>query len=161
MFALNQRDKEGIKVPSISQYALQSLVRVDEEDSFSLYSYWYKETKSHIHSSDEAYENYIEFCVSKIAIYFSAVKAVRPDDWTLDTKKSRLLSVTPIAGFLIALKRALPSFGGPQDFDFYKAKLDALKVDFKVSKDHPFIYTSSKWAALADVIEGECWADGE
>ena len=151
LFFLSQFDKNPIKTPTILQYGVIGVVNPDEPDS-SLLKYWHSENSSLFRTSDIAYDEYITFCVSSISTYFNAVKAVFADDWNF--KESRLLSVTSIIAFMIAYRKSLTLFDGPQSFDFYKERLNKLDFDFK---QKPFPYVSSQWNPLADKIEQSCW----
>ncbi|AQG81003.1 DGQHR domain-containing protein [Spirosoma montaniterrae] len=154
LFLLSDFDNIGIKTSSIIKYGIQDLVELDPA-KYNLYRYWIKDNEgSNVFKENNAYECYINYCLSNICLYFGVIKDLFKSDWDINNKTSRLLSVTPIIAFLLAYKEALELFDGPKEFEFYKERLKKLEVDFN---QKPFPYTSSQWSQLVAKIRVECW----
>lgn len=141
--------KGGIKTPTIIRYGLQQLVSIDNED-INLHTFWLKNGNEPANKISDI-KDYHSYCAREIAKFFSAVKALNNPGWNeKKIKDSKILSVTSIVAYLRAYKRSLEIYNGPQDFEFYRAKLAPLNVDYKD-------YKSSHWNDLADEIEKQCW----
>lgn len=146
-FELSALDESKIKVSSIIKFALRYLVTVHPaEGKTSLYKYWNGDKAKLEQKSEEALNEYIDFCAGVLDVYFSTVKAVFKEAW-LDSS-SKLLSVIAINGFIIALNRQLEK-NGVQNFDFYKNCLQNLNIDFSKKE---FQYTASQYRKFSDII---------
>ena len=152
MFELSLVDESKIKVASIVKFALRYLVTLTPvEGKASLYSYWSGNKKKIAEESQEALDDYIDFCAKCLDDYFSAVKKRFLSYWTQDN--SKLLSVISLNGFIIAYTRQLKE-NGIQGFDFYDKKLEKLNVNF--SKDS-FAYTASHYRKFSHEILKEAF----
>lgn len=141
-----------IKVASIVKFALRYLVTIKpSEGRVSLYDYWSGNKEALENKDDVALTEYIVFCVKQLESFFSAVRATFIDSW--NDKNSKLLSVTSINGFIIALNRQL-SINGVREFKFYQRCLRKLTVDF--SKEE-FPYTSSQYRKFSTQILSEAF----
>lgn len=147
LFQTSSLDDRKIKTASIVKFALRKLVSINSETpKSSLFYYWSGDKEALSKESNSAIESYVKFCVSILCQYFNAIKKRFPEQW--ENKNSKILSVTSINGFIIALTRQLP-INGIQDFQFYDKALQYWNFDF--SKDH-FPYTSSQYRKFSDEI---------
>ena len=156
-FQVYSFETKKIKTPSIINWGLKDLVEINEAKN-TLFKYWNHDNKNILSDKtsdkfDEVYDEYLQFCAKTISQYFSAVKTNFKGSWTLD-KKCKLLSVTPITGFLISLRMSLEIYEMVHDFHFYKDKFSNLNIDFSKGK---FEYTSSHWHRFAEEVINPCW----
>lgn len=141
-----------IRTASIIRFALRYLVTIAPINrKCSLFNYWDGDKDALISSDNEAIQEYVKFCTDLLRGYFSAIKRHFKEDW--DDPNSKLLSVTAINGFIIALTRQL-SINGIQDFNYYDKVFDNWSINF--SKDS-FPYTSSKYRKFSDQILEEAF----
>lgn len=151
-FELSGLDEGKIKVASIIKFALRYLVSVNPADGkTSLYSYWNGDKEAFNNKEETALTDYIDFCSSRIDLYFSAVKDAFSEAW--HDPSSKIQSVVSINGFIIAFNRQL-SKNGLQDFKFYRDCLKKLTVPFL--KDR-FPYTSSRYRLFSSKILEDCF----
>ncbi len=156
LFRLSPLDKDGIRTPTIVKFGLQGVVEINERKE-TLFKYWNGKNKKKLTKGEldeKAYNEYINYCVTSLAIYFSAVKANYKDKWNLE-KDNRLLTSTAIVAFLKSFITSLQKFNGTQDFEFYKKKIGNLTLSF--TKQQFSKFGSSHWPALAAKIDSECW----
>lgn len=157
LFFLSPLDTNGIKTPTIINYALKDLLEVSDTKE-TLFKYWTYEGKENLFLEDYdqlVLDKYIEFASKSLAIYFSAIKDNFKDDFTIvKAKESKLLSVTSIVAFLLAYKKSLEKYKSIKDFTFYKSKISQLRIDFS-KKNFPFV--SSQWPKFVEQIENEVW----
>ncbi|MCL2570820.1 MAG: DGQHR domain-containing protein [Defluviitaleaceae bacterium] len=147
MFEFSLLEGSKIKIASIIKFALRYLVTTKpSENNLSLYNFWTGDKESLLSENMHAYESYIDFCVTNICIYFSAIKKNLRHTW--ENTDSKLLSVISINGFIIALNRQL-KFNGIKDFAFYDEKFKNWRFDF--SKEN-FPYTSSQYRRFSTII---------
>jgi hypothetical protein len=154
---LSVMDQGKIKIASIIKFALRYLVDiVDDPSRSSLFSYWgtaeqrkqllqYRRDKK----STELLELYVNYVDNVLSQYFNAVRAQFKTDW--EDADSRLLSTTPINGFLIALRRSL-GIHGVLTFDEYRTRIAKLSTDFSKTA---FPFTSSQYAKYSKTILAE------
>jgi DGQHR domain-containing protein len=157
MFHLSPLDGDGIKTPTIIQYALKDLMEIsDSKETF--YKYWDSSNKQLLtegNYTQEAIEEYLKFCSDTLIVYFKAIKANFNESWTIAKKdESKLLSVTSIVGFLLGLKKSLEKYNGIQEYNFYHSKISQLNMDFKKGS---FPYVSSQWPKFVEVLEKQVW----
>lgn len=147
-FELSALDEKKIKVASIIKYALRYLVTIKTSDNRKgLFDCWDKDKALKLMDKDEAIlSEYIEFCASKLNMYFNAIKNAYNDDW--NSPDSKILSVVSINGFIIALNRSIKKIG-LLDYANYSEKFKNLNICF--SKEG-FKYTASQYHMLSDVI---------
>lgn len=153
-FQLSAMDEGKIKIASIIKFALRYLVEItDEPDRPTLFAYWSDSTQRKLllkdrieKKSTERLDEYVEFVVSVLAQYFSALRKVRLDDW--NSSDSKLLSTTALNGFVIALRRSLPTHG-VLDFAGYEKLLSNLKTDFDRAN---FGFASSQYVKYSKEI---------
>lgn len=139
--------KSKIKTASIVRFALKYLVTVNPSDGKkSLYSFWNGDKTALKENKASAISDYVHFCTSTLAQYFSAIKSNYSDEWK--NENSKLLSVISINGFIIALTRQL-IVNGVKDFNYYDLSFNNYHFDF--SKDH-FPYTSSQYRQFSTDI---------
>ena len=145
-FEMSSLDEGKIKIASIIKFALRYLVSVEPKEKKSFYSYWEGDKEALLSLDDVALNEYLEFCVKNLSLYFSAIKKNFKQEW--ENPNSKLLSVIAINGFIIAYNRFLDQYG-IKDFNFFDNQLKNLKTDF--SKEN-FPYTSSQYKKFSDVI---------
>lgn len=146
-------DTGKIKTTSIVSYGLRHIVGFDAENS--LYSVWSSKHKKRARKNKDALELYVQYCASRLDEFFNAFKEQTDDEmWTMDKKKSRLLSTTTING-LIYCFRLLIRDGKLSKFKSYLQSFAKLNVDFSPEK---FDYKSSHWKALGEKIYKDCFS---
>lgn len=145
-FEMSSLDEGKIKIASIIKFALRYLVSVEPKEKKSFYSYWEGDKEALLSLDDVALNEYLEFCVKNLSLYFSAIKKNFKQEW--ENPNSKLLSVIAINGFIIAYNRFLDQYG-IKDFNFFDNQLKKLKTDF--SKEN-FPYTSSQYKKFSDEI---------
>lgn len=147
MFEMSSLDDSKIKIASIIKFALRYLVSIAPSDgNMSFYSLWDGDKDGIQKKKDEAYNAYVKFCASALREYFGAIRHKFETEW--GNHDSKLLSVTSINGFIIALTRQL-SANGIKDFNFYTEKLSGWEYDF--SKEN-FPFASSQYRKFSSVI---------
>lgn len=153
-FQLSLMEVSRIKIASIIKFALRSTVEItDDPGRDTLYRHWDGDSEKKLlaKEDDELLDKYIDFIVHVLDIYFSALKTVYKDIW--DDEDSKILSITSINGFIMALRRSLDVIG-IQDHDFYVKAFKKLNVDFSKGK---FAYTSSQYNKFSKIILEECF----
>ena len=145
-FEMSSLDEGKIKIASIIKFALRYLVSIEQKDKKSFYSYWDGDKEALLRLNDNALDEYLQFCVKNLSLYFSAIRNNFIDEWNDPT--SKLLSVISINGFIIAYNRFLDRYG-IKDFAFFDKQLKHLKTDF--SKEQ-FPYTSSQYKKFSEEI---------
>lgn len=151
LFQLSLVEKAQIKVSSIIQFALSSLVNPSYEAN-GLYKFWCIEndyaTTTEL-DTEQLLENYVIFCTNSLNKYFSAIKANYKDQW--NDPKSLILKIISINGFIIAYHHTLDSTSGPQEFSFYKKIFENNIIDFSRGN---FPYSGSRYSQFAtEIIE--------
>lgn len=154
-FQLSLMEKSKIKIASIIKFALRYAVDISSnsaKDTF--YNYYDKSKKAVLIKKDDEdlLNDYVDFVVSHLKLYFSALRVVFTKDW--DSSDSRILSTTSINGFIIALRRSLKTYG-LKDLDFYKNCFEKIK-DFDFS-EKKFPYTSSQYNKFSKKILTDCF----
>jgi len=146
-FEMSSLDESKIKIASIVKFALRYLVTITPtEGRTSLFTYWHGSKAAIETKDDSALNEYIDFCVKCLVLYFSAVRNNNLEAW--NASSSKLLSVIAINGFIIAFTRQL-TVNGVRDYDFYNEKLALFSTDY--SKE-AFEYTSSQYRKFSDKI---------
>ena len=148
-FELSLLEKDRIKIASIIKFALRYLVAIKPSRERTCLINFFDLGKQELLSQENdanLLNEYINFIVSNLNIYFSALKEARPDDW--NDNESRILSVTSINGFIIALNDSLSSFS-LLSHEEYKDRFSNLTIDFKKGN---FPYTSSQYKAFSKKI---------
>lgn len=141
-----------IRTASIVRFALRYLVTITPVNSkCSLFDHWTGDKDALKSADKDAIQEYVKFCVDLLRTYFGAIKKHFSKDWKDPT--SKLLSVTSINGFIIALTRQL-CINGIHDFSHYDQVFDNLKISF--SKDS-FPYTSSQYRKFSNQILEEAF----
>lgn len=147
MFELSALEGTKIKVASIVRFALRYLVSTKpSEGKVSLYTCWDGDKEAMKDKKEGALEEYIDFCVNNLDIYFSAVKNNNLSDW--NDPGSKIRSVIALNGFIIAYNRQL-KVNGLQTFDFYNTKFKGWTMDF--SREN-FSYTASQYRKFSTQI---------
>ncbi len=139
-------DKGKLKTSSIVSFGLGPLLKLGGTDS--LYSTFDNANKGDVLTgSNVVLASYIQYCVSSINIFLSAVRANVPSErWTTDPKvKDRLLTVTFINSFLITIRKLVEE-GLPLDFDSLRKGL----AGFDKFDTGPF--SSSQYSRMAEKI---------
>lgn len=155
-FELSSLDENKIKVASIIKFAMRYLVTIHPaEGKISLYHFWNGDKDKLLEKDEAALNTYIEFCAEILDVYFKAIKSVFSAAW--HDSDSKLLSVTAINGFIIALNRQLEK-NKLQDFDFYQNNLKKLSIDFS-KKEFP--YTSSQYRKFSNEILSKAFGFSE
>lgn len=80
---------------------MRYLVSVEPKEKKSFYSYWEGDKEALLSLDDVALNEYLEFCVKNLSLYFSAIKKNFKQEW--ENPNSKLLSVIAINGFIIAV----------------------------------------------------------
>ena len=143
-FELSLVKKSQIKVSSIIQFALSSLVS-GNKNSQGFFKYWNPEHSEKPESlNTDLLEEYVAYCSTQLQQYFNAIKDIYKTDW--DNLKSYLLKITSINGFIIALNESLKLTDGPKDFKFYKELFSSKNFNFSKGK---FPYSGSKYKQFA------------
>lgn len=152
-FQLSLMEKSKIKIASIIKFALRYLVEItNDPKKDTLYNYWDNTDKDRLLQRDEEQlKKYVKFISGTLDIYFNALKSVFNEDW--DNMNSKILSVTSINGFIMALRNSLQIYG-VRDFAFYKKCFQQLKVGFSNEK---FPYISSQYNKFSKQISKECF----
>lgn len=157
LFHLSPLDGDGIKTPTIIQYALKDLLEINESKE-TFYKYWKSDIKHELTETDfsqASIDEYIKFASNTLILYFNAIKANFGKNWTIAKKdESKLLSVTSIVAFLLGFKKSLEKYGEIKDFAFYQTKISQLKMDFTKGQ---FPFVSSQWPKFVEVIDQEVW----
>ncbi len=154
-FEMSSLDKGKIKIASIIKFALRYLVTIESKDRKSLYYFWEGDKSALIKFDQDAFDEYINYCIKNITDFFSAVKKNFNAEW--HNPQSKLLSVTAINGFIIAFNKIIDK-DGVKDFNYYDQRLQKLGIDF--SKDN-FPYTSSQYSKFSEKIIDEAFRDTE
>lgn len=140
MFQLSLVEKAQIKVSSIIQYALSSLVNPIFEAN-GLYKYWILNNKYDLDKtldSELLLNDYVKYCTTYLTQYFCAIKSNYKDQW--NDPKSLILKVISLNGFIIAYNHTLTLTNGPQKYKFYYDLFERDKIDFSKEK---FPYSGS------------------
>lgn len=102
-------DENRIKTTSVVSYGLQSLVRLDGDES--LFKIWREPRKEALRVRTDGKHldllgEYVDFCVGKINDFLSAVRDnFSPNRWTADKKvRDRVLTTTTLNAFLILMR---------------------------------------------------------
>jgi DGQHR domain-containing protein len=141
-----------IRTASIVRFALRYLVSISPVDGKkSLFEFWNGNKPALYLSDEKAIQEYVKFCTDLLRNYFGAIKDRFKSEW--DNPNSKLLSVTAINGFIIALNRQL-SINGINDFGYYKNVFAEWNIDF--SKEL-FPYTSSQYRKFSNQILEEAF----
>lgn len=153
LLQMSLMEESRIKTSSIIKFALRYLVAISETPApTSLFAYWeddVKRTKLVKERSSDLLDDYLDWCASQIILYFNAIKAKYKTEW--EDRQSKVLSITAINGFLIALRRSLPAHG-VKDFAGYSTELAGLTVDFSKGS---FPYASSQYTMFSRQILAE------
>ncbi len=147
-------DTKKIKTSSIVSYGLIHLVKLDEDGT--LFKIWKKKGKKKLmtRNSKALLDEYAEYCTSKINDFLVAFKKNIADDmWTLDKKKSRVLTTTTINGLVYCIRKLVQE-NKIMNMEQYESGLKKLKINFSPSE---FKYKSSHWKALGDKIYEDCF----
>lgn len=147
-FELSALDEKKIKVASIIKYALKYLVTIKQSDNRKgLVDCWEDDKIRKLNENDEEILNeYIEFCASRLDLYFNAIKNAFKNEW--NNPDSKILSVVSINGFIIALNRSIKKIG-LLEYEGYFEIFNRLSISF--SKEE-FKYTASQYHMFSDVI---------
>jgi DGQHR domain-containing protein len=147
MLEISTLDKGKIKTTSIVKFALQNIVSISpKEEKNSFFTYWNGNKNSILEKNEDSLSEYIDFISKKLIEYFKAIKKCYVNEW--NDSNSKILSVTSINGFIIALNRQM-KVNGIKDFEFYKSCFSKMNIDF--SKEN-FEYTSSQYRMFSNNI---------
>ncbi len=139
-------DKGKLKTSSIVNFGLVPLLKLSGKDTlFTIFDHAGKDQLSG--GNTAALQPYIQFSVSKINEFLSAVRSVtKSERWTTDAKvPDRLLTATFIIGFLITM-RMLTERGIDINFDDMRKAMDGFDTfDLKP-------YSSSQYNRMAAAI---------
>lgn len=148
----NFYDTDKLKRASIVSFGMKPLTKMAGQDS--LFAIWKHSGKNAVLAGKDAVAlaEYIQFAVSQINIFLSALKHnIARDRWTADKKvKDHVISTTYINSFLIVLRKIIETndelnrsdlikrFGGINGFNFtaYKSSQYARMAD-DILKAHP------------------------
>ena len=147
LFQMSSLEKAPIKMTSIIKYALKSLVSTNNEQE-NLFKYWNPPFDKNLATYDMEYrKEYIKYCTSVLSQYFSAIKNNYFKDF--NDKKSMILKVVAINGFVIGLRLSLELTKGPQNYEYYNNVFAYHHIDF--SKDN-FGYAGSRYAQFGENV---------
>lgn len=155
LLQMSSLEVSRIKTASIIKFALKGLVEISKDaGEDNLYYHWSKQTGHDLiaNQNPELLQEYIEYIVNTLGIYFSALRAQFTEEEWLD-EDSKVLSTTSINGFIIAYRRLL-EHKGIKDFEYYSAAFSKLTVDFSKSK---FPHTSSRYRMFSKDILRDCF----
>ena len=156
LFQISALDSGKIKTASIVRFALRYLVTVRPvEGKYSLFTYWDGDKTALLEMKNDAIEEYVKYCTTILRNYFGAIFKNFKEQQKDET--SKLMSVTAINGFIIALNRQL-HINGVQDFDFYDKIFNGWNCDFSKEK---FPYTSSQYRKFSTLILKEAFGVDE
>ncbi|MFP4402503.1 MAG: DGQHR domain-containing protein [Candidatus Nanoarchaeia archaeon] len=158
-FEMSTLEKAEIKSTSIIKFALGYIVEINPYKE-TLFKYWKNQKKEILldiknDKFKEVFDEYIDFLERTILEYFSSIRNNFRNDWNLSIKESKILSVTSINGFIIALRKTLKLYG-IKDFNFYDNKFKKLNTNFK--KDN-FRFASSQYNQFSEEIMIECFEE--
>lgn len=152
LLQISALDNGRIKTASIVKFALRYCITVKPtEEKPSLFTFWEGDKEALLSINNTAIEEYVAFCCTILQQYFSAIKNNFRLDW--NSENSKILSVTSINGFIIALTRQL-NVNGIKDFSFYNNVFNDWTFDF--SKEN-FPYTSSQYRKFSTQILKEAF----
>lgn len=145
-FQISQMDGHKIKIASIIKFALRYLVEITEDlDKPSLFQHWSGDKAALIRKDDEeALNDYIEYIVDVVNTYFGVVRKEYATEWV--DPETKILSITSINGFIIALRKSLNALGVGDDA-FYRAIISRNHHDFTKTG---FGYGSSHYNMFAE-----------
>lgn len=147
-------ETKKIKTASIVSFGLSHLIKFKNDDS--LFKQWDHSEKEILLKGTrrDVLDAYVEFCTAKINDFLVAFKKTIPNEmWTLDTKKSRVLTTTTINGLINCL-RLLAKNNKIRSMSYYEQRLKNHKIKF-APKD--FKYTSSHWKELGEELYNSCF----
>lgn len=150
MFQLSKVEKAPIKVASIIQYALSSLLYTKFAKT-SLYYYWIIKnnlSNDFLLKDSKQISDYVDYCAYNLSQYFLAIKKAFSDCWN---ENSKLLKVISLNAFLIAYRDTLEECKGPQKEPFYYDAFKKLKIDFSC-KENKFRYGGAQYSKFANEI---------
>ncbi len=150
MFQLSKTDDAPIKIASIIQYAMSSLL-VAKNVPTSLYKYWLKKnnySNDFVLEQSKDIEDYIKYCANSLRTYFKAIKGRFLNYWD---KNSRLLKVISLNAFIIAFKETLANTQGPKNYDFYLNAFRDFNLDFS-SDNTNFPYAGAQYSKFAKAL---------
>ncbi|MDR0889672.1 MAG: DGQHR domain-containing protein [Oscillospiraceae bacterium] len=141
-----------IKTASIVRFALRYLVTISPSDNKkSLFEFWNGDKTAFQTADEKAIQEYVKFCTDLLKVYFGAIRKRFKSVW--DDPNSKLLSVTAINGFIIALNRQL-NINGVKDFTYYDQVFADWEIEFSKEK---FPYTSSQYRKFSGQILEEAF----
>jgi len=143
-------DKGLLKTTSIVSYGLGPLIKLQGDDS--LFRLFQHEHKDSVAEGGEPLDAYLQFCASSINMFINAARAnIDADRWTSDrSKKDRVISVTAINSFLIAMRHIISS-GGTIDFSDLRKRLNGIN-NFPFSSYHSSQYSRMAAKIYADYL---------
>lgn len=150
MFQLSKVEKAPIKVASIIQYALSSLLSTKFTKT-TLYYYWILKnnlSNDFLLKDSEQILDYVNYCAYNLSQYFLAIKKTFSDCWN---ENSKLLKVISLNAFLIAYRDTLEKCDGPQKESFYYDAFKKMKIDFSC-KENKFRYGGAQYSKFANEI---------
>lgn len=150
---LSQMDDGKIRIASIIKYALRYLVAItDDADRPSLFHYWStSEKRAELlkRKSVDLLDDYVKFAATVVATMLGAIRSSNKAAW--EDENSKILSTTSINGFLLAVRKTLPTYG-VLTHGAYVERFERVSTDF--SRDQ-FPYTSSQYAKFSRFILAE------
>jgi DGQHR domain-containing protein len=159
LLQLSLMEASRIKIASIIKFAMRNLVEIteDTERKDTFYYHWSQQSGKNLKTNPNAndLDEYINYIVNLLSIYFGAVKSTYGSEW--DDTDSKLLSTTAINGYIMALRRSL-QLDGPKDHTFYAQAISKEKFGFSKGR---FAYTSSQYNKFSKVILEKCFNIGE
>jgi DGQHR domain-containing protein len=148
-FQLSLVEKAPIKVASIIQFALSSLVNPKIEAN-GLYRYWLPSggiQKPLQLNNEILLREYVNFCTATLNQYFNSIISKYKTSW--EDPKTAFLRIVSINGFIIGLHHSLKLTDGIKDYSFYKSLFENSTIDF--SKER-FPYSGSRYSQFASSV---------
>lgn len=156
LLQISSLDPGKIKTASIVRFALRYLITIKPQDGKeSLFNYWEGDKEELLQSNEDTINDYVNFCSKVINMYFSAISSNNKNWWNDDN--SKILSVTAINGFIMALTRQL-KINAIRDYQFYDEIFKGWNIDF--SKEN-FPYVSSQYRKFSNQILTEAFKVSE
>lgn len=147
-------DTGKIKTASVVSYGLARIVAIDGDLSF--FTEWRGRDKQKLKKRQnlDALTRYRDYCANELNLLISGFEsAVSNELWTLDKKKSRVLTTTTINGLVYCMRRLIET-NKRGNYAYYARRFERMRIDFRPDN---FPYKSSHWKDLGEKIFRQCF----